>query len=72
MVVTLMSGKELQEREAAEKKKNEAEIEKADHNSMGCEKKHNRTGLSNKNEQMKGQDEVAKEEKVQKEEVRVY
>ena len=72
MAITMRSGKELQEREETEKKKNEAETEKAGQNSVGCEKKKNITGLSDKNEQMKKQDEVAKDKKVQKEEVRVY
>ena len=72
MAITLRSGKELQEREETEKKKNEVETEKAGQNSVGCEKKQNITGLLDKNEQVKEQDEVAKEEKVQKEEVRVY
>ena len=53
MVVTLRSRKELQGREEVEKKKNEAEIEKANQNSMSSEKKQNRAGLSNTNEQMK-------------------
>ena len=47
-------------------------LEKANQNSMGYEKKQSRTGLSDKNEHMKEQDKVGKEEKVQKEEVRVY
>ena len=38
IVVTLITGKELREREEAEKKKNVAETEQADHNSVGCEK----------------------------------
>ena len=53
MVVTLRSGKELQEREEVEKKKSDTEIEKANRNLVGCEKKKNITGLSNKNEQIK-------------------
>ena len=72
MTVTLRSGKELQGREEAEKKKNEVEIEKANQNSMRSEKKQNKAGLLHTNEPMKEQDEMAKEEKVQKEEVRVY
>ena len=67
MAITLRSGKEFQEREEIEKKKNEAKTEKVDQNSMGCEKKQNITGLSNKNDLIKEQDDVAK-----KEEVRVY
>ena len=39
---------------------------------MGYEKKKNITRLLDKNEQMKEKDEVAKEEKVKNEEVRVY
>ena len=72
MAVTLRIGKELQEREEVEKKKNEGETEKEDYNSVGYEKKKNKIGLSNKNEQMKEQDEVAKEDKLQNEEVRDY
>ena len=72
MVVTLRSGKELQGREEVEKKKNDGEIKKANQNSMSSEKKKNKARLSETNEQMKEQDEVAKEEKVKKEEVRVY
>ena len=72
MTVTLRSGKELQRREEAKKKKNEGEIEKANHNSMSSEKNQNRARLPDTNEHMKEQNEVAKEEKVQKEEVRVY
>ena len=53
MAVTLRSGKELQEREETEKKKNEAETKKAYQNSVGYEKKQNIIRLSNKNEQMK-------------------
>ena len=64
MAVTLRSGKKLQEREEAEKKKNEADTEKAYQNSVGCKKKQNITRLSDKNEWMTEQDEVAKEEKV--------
>ena len=72
MVVTMRSGKELQGREEAEKKKNEAETEKANQNLVSSGRNQNRTGLSNENEQMKEQDEVAKDEIVQKEEVRIY
>ena len=61
----------MQGREEAEKKKND-EIEKANQNSMRSEKRENRAGLLDTNKQIKEQDEVAKEEKVQKEEVRVY
>ena len=71
-VVTLRSGKELQGSEEVEKKKNEAENENANQNSMSSETKKNRIGLSDENEQMKEQDEVAKDEVVQKEEVRIY
>ena len=39
---------------------------------MSSEKKQNRAGVSDTNEQIKEQDEVAKYEKVQKEEVRVH
>ena len=47
-------------------------LEKANQNLMGYEKKQSRIGLSDKNEHMKEQDKVGKEEKVQKEEMRVY
>ena len=50
IVVTLRSGKELQEREEAEKKKNEVETENAGQNSVGCEKRQKKIGLSHKNE----------------------
>ena len=60
MAVNLRNGKELQEIEEAKKNKNEAKTKKAYQNSVGCEKKKNRTGLLDKNEQMKEQDEVAK------------
>ena len=72
MVVTLRNGKELQGREEAEKKKNEAKTKKANHNSVSSEKRKNKTGLLDENEHMKEQDQVAKEEKEQNEEVRVY
>ena len=39
---------------------------------MSSETKQNKIGLSDENEQMKEKDEVAKEEKVEKEKVRVY
>ena len=39
---------------------------------MSSEKNQNKIGLSDENEQMNEQDEVAKKEKVQKKNVRVY
>ena len=50
MAITLRSRKELQERDEAEKKKNETEIDKAYQNSVDCEKKQNKTRQSDKNE----------------------
>ena len=46
MNISLRSGKELQEREEAEKKKNEPKTEKAYQNSVGCDKKQNNSRLS--------------------------
>ena len=62
----------MQRREEVEKKKNEGEIEKANHNSVSSEKNQNRARLTDTNEKMKELNEVAKEEKVQNEEVKVY
>ena len=55
-----------------EKKKNEAETEKAYQNLVSSGRNQNITGLSDENEQMKKHDDVAKYEIVQKEEVRIY
>ena len=52
MVVTLKSGKELQKREEEKKQKNEADIERANHNSMSSEKEQIRAGLLDIKKQM--------------------
>ena len=72
MVVTLRSGKELKRINEAEMKQTEVETEKIDQNSTIGKKKLSRNGLSSEIEQMKTQIEVAKDESLQKEEVRVY
>ena len=72
MVVTLRSGKELKSRNEVEMKQTKAEIEKIYQNSTIRKKKLNKNGLSNEIEQMKWQIELAKDEVVHKEEVRVY
>ena len=63
MAITLRSGKELQSRDEVEKKRTEAETEKAYHNSIGSENKKKKR-LSNEAQQLKEQCEVAKEKTV--------
>ena len=72
ITVTLRSGKELYSRNEAKIKQTKAEKEKTYQNSTISEKNLNRNGLSDTNEKMKEQSEVAKDEEVHKEEVRVY
>ena len=72
MAITLRSGKELKSKEKAEKEHNEAETEKTYQNSTNSERKLNINGLLDETGQMKKKGEVAKDEAVQKEEVRIY
>ena len=72
MAITLRSGKELQSRDEAKKKRTEAETEKAYQNSTGSENKKNKNGLSNEAQQLKEQGEMTKEKTLQKEEMRAY
>ena len=72
MAITLRSDKELKGNKDAKKKQTEVETKEVDHNSTGNKNKKRRNGLSNENEKMKEQGEVAKEETVQNEEVRYY
>ena len=72
MDITLKSGKELKISKEAKKKQIEAETKKVDQNSLGSKNKKSRNGLSDVAQQLKKQGEVAKEETMQKEEVRAY
>ena len=62
MAITLRSGKELQGRKEVEKNYTDVEIEKADQNETGSEKKQYITELTNESEQLKKQNEQKTEE----------
>ena len=72
MAITLRSGKELKSINETEMKKTKAKTEKTYHNSTINGKKLNRNRLFYETKHIKEQSEVAKDEVVQKEEVRIY
>ena len=59
MAIPLRSGKELQERKEAEKKQMDDEAKRKYQNSIGSNKGQRRNGLSNENQQLKVQGELA-------------
>ena len=73
MAITLRSGKEPLERKEVEKTQMDDKAERKYQNSTSSNKGHSRNGLSDENQQLKEQGELAIEKLVQKkEEVRAY